>query len=83
MTILGFLLDVRRIKPHDRTPAIYDKDLDELIRQAKTEEKKTNGCSWCEEFGSIPLRAFTPHGCISRTVHYCPMCGKQLIADQE
>lgn len=78
MTILEYLKSARSIQPYDRTPAICNRDLDEMIHRAELEKERANGCSWCKEFGTIPLRGFTPHGCIQRTVEYCPMCGKHL-----
>lgn len=78
MTILEYLRYARSIQSHDRTPAVYDNDLGEMIRQIELDKRKADGCSWCKEFGSIPLRGFTPHGCVSTTVQYCPMCGKHL-----
>ena len=37
-----------------------------------------NKCWWCEEYGTVPLRVFTKHGCQSIIVKYCPLCGKRI-----
>lgn len=47
----------------------------------KLDRSRWNGCEWCRQFGSIPLRGFTPHGCTSTTVRYCPRCSKPLAED--
>lgn len=39
------------------------------------------GCYWCDQFGNVPLRGFTTHGCTSATVNFCPMCGKPLTEE--
>lgn len=49
----------------DKKLFAYDRDLDEMIRQDK---KRADGCSRCKEFGSVPIRGFTLHGCTSMTV---------------
>lgn len=41
-------------------------------------ENKNSGCWWCKEFGKVPLRGFTTHGCTSSLANYCPICGKSL-----
>ena len=38
MTVLEFLMDVKRIPYWDRTPAISDSELDKLIKLAKPHE---------------------------------------------
>jgi len=45
------------------------------------DRSKWNGCWWCKEFGSIPLRGFTLHGCTSTVARYCLVCGKPLIEE--
>lgn len=42
-----------------------------------------NKCWWCREYGKIPLRVFTIHGCESITVKYCPLCGKKIESKKE
>ena len=79
MTILEYLSRAKNLQMHDRDPAICDNDLDDMIIQAEREERRNDGCGWCKEFGAIPLRGFTLHGCTSTTVEYCPMCGKHLV----
>lgn len=39
------------------------------------------GCGWCREFGTMPIRGFTVHGCTSTTAHFCPKCGKPLTEE--
>lgn len=48
---------------------------------AYSSENMWPGCWWCDQFGSIPLRGFTTHGCTSTTVNFCPMCGKPLTEE--
>lgn len=50
-------------------------------QQALLDKSRWKGCEWCRQFGSIPLRGFTPHGCTSTTVKYCPCCSKPLTED--
>lgn len=41
-----------------------------------------NKCWWCEEYGTVPLRVFTIHGCQSIIVKYCPLCGKKIEGEE-
>lgn len=48
--------------------------------EACWEDYRSNlpSCWWCKEYGTVPLRVFTIHGCQSITVKYCPLCGRKL-----
>lgn len=48
---------------------------------AYSNENMWPGCWWCDQFGSVPLRGFTTHGCTSATVNFCPMCGQPLTEE--
>ena len=52
-------------------------------QQERKKMKNTeNKCWWCKNYGSVPLRVFTEHGCQSITVKYCPLCGKKIKEKQ-
>lgn len=40
-------------------------------------------CWWCKNYGSVPLRVFTEHGCQSIAVKFCPLCGNRIVEDEE
>ena len=48
---------------------------------AKLDRIRWMGCGWCREFGTMPIRGFTVHGCTSTTAHFCPKCGKPLTEE--
>ena len=53
MTILEFLMDVKRIPYWDRTPAVSDDDLEDLINQADMTKKN-------EQYSPYPILGSRP-----------------------
>lgn len=74
MSIVEFLKLVKWIPCHDRTPAILDKELDELILQAERghgcwipvdEKEDTFDCSVCDAM-------------VQKRHNFCPKCGAKM-----
>lgn len=84
MKIIEYLKTARNIRLWDRTPAISDKELDELIAQAEPAEATVHG-AWidsfdCEETGR-PQKVFECSVCKKTEFTkplYCPHCWAKM-----
>jgi len=66
----------------EKTEEAFDMAIAALRAQpAKLGRSRWEGCWWCKDFRTVPLRGFTPYGCMSTTAHFCPNCGKPLTEE--